>query len=180
MCRSRLLPFDWAEYQEWLLDRVMTPERMDYRLVLNTLFNETFYWDERFNDENRSVDGIDLRIDFADDTYTLDNPDKPCSVLEMMIALACRIEYGIMGEPGDDHPERWFWEMFDNIGLNKFTDDAFNKNDVLELIHGWMDRRYDRNGRPGFFPLKHAEEDQKKVEIWTQMGTYLNENYSLV
>lgn len=180
MCRSRLQPFDWDEYFEWLVDKIMTPDRVEYSLALKMLDRLAFYWSDKFNDDNRSADGIELRNEFADDTYyRVPEDESPCSMLEMMVALAGRMDT-ILSESGDEKPERWFWEMFDNFGLNKFPDDKFDGMSVRELVCGWLERRFDRNGRPGLFPLKHAEEDQRKVEIWAQMSAYINENYSLI
>lgn len=178
MCRSRLRPFDWGKYRGWLFELIMVPERMDYFLVLNTLVEKSFYWDGHFNDDNRAADGFELREEFADDTYYLD-AERPCSMLEVMIGLARRMD-AILSDAGDEQVSRWFWEMFDNLGLGNFPDDNYDADAVSDLIEGWLDRRYNRNGKPGLYPLKHAEVDQRKVEIWAQMSAYINENYGVI
>ena len=40
-----------------------------------------------------------------------------------------------------------------------------------------VERRYKRSGEGGLFPLKNAAKDQRKVEIWYQLSSYLLENY---
>lgn len=100
-------------------------------------------------------------------------------MLEVLIGLARRMD-AILSDAGDEQVSRWFWEMFDNLGLGNFPDDNYDADAVSDLIEGWLDRRYNRNGKPGLYPLKHAEVDQRKVEIWAQMSAYINENYGVI
>lgn len=46
----------------------------------------------------------------------LDN--RPCSVLEMIIALAIRLEEHIMDDPDiGNRTGQWFWDMIVSLGL---------------------------------------------------------------
>ena len=90
-------------------------------------------------DENRAQDGIDFRYRFG---YTkgysrdviaryLDN--RPCSVLEMMVALAFRVEEQIMDDyEYGDRTGQWFWNMIVSLGLGQMHDGCFNpkSNDI--------------------------------------------------
>ena len=45
---------------------------------------------------------------------------RPCSVLEMMIALSMRCEEQIMDDPDiGNRTGQWFWDMIDNLGLGE-------------------------------------------------------------
>ncbi|MGE5418510.1 MAG: hypothetical protein ACM3N1_00240, partial [Accumulibacter sp.] len=88
----------------------------------------------------------------------------------------------ITAEPRQkDKTFRWFWELMENVGLNKFTDDDyFDMGGTLKINHilgTVLGRTYKRNGEGGLFPIKKTIKDQKKIEIWYQMCEYLNENY---
>ena len=67
----------------------------------------------------------------------------------------------------------------DNLGLVPFDDESYVDLDgqtyVERIIDDFVKREYDFNGVGGIFPLKHAEQDQRDVEIWYQMSAYLYE-----
>ena len=91
-------------YFDWLYDYVCkgrVNSRISYRKLFTLLHNIDFDF-YIHNDVNRAMDGIDLRNRFAtvihDDDVT-DVLDDPCSVLEMIIALAIRCEETIMDDP---------------------------------------------------------------------------------
>ena len=168
-----------ASYFNYLLQKINAPT--SYRRLLELLFNEEFRWDfSIFSDANRADDGLGLRL-----AYLIDEKDyediheepEPCNVLEMLVALSIRIETDLMGEPGNDHPERWFWEMIDNLGLAGMTNAAFNEMYVINVIGNWMARNYKKNGEGSLFPLKRPRVDTRKEPIWDQMSDYLNEKY---
>lgn len=132
------------------------------------------------NDDNRAADGKDLRIEFLQSTgYPLIDPygswfDIKCSMLEMIIALARHASF--MDESGHD-PIWWFWLMMRNLELERYTDDIFEisiQEEVEEIMSRLNAREYLFNGVGGLFPLVHAIEDQRKVELWTQLSAYLN------
>lgn len=133
-------------------------------------------------DGNRFEDGIDLRyrygyehkIPYADVTDSLDN--RPCSVFEMMVALAVRCEDHIMTDPDrGDRQSKWFWAMFDNLGLKPMTNSKFDKHysDILEIIDRMLYREYDADGTGGLFRTSNPNKDMRREEIWYQMMEYL-------
>ena len=80
-------------------------------------------------DADRAEDGINLRYRFGyENGYEsamiasyLD--DRPCSVLEMMVALSMKMEEQIMDDPDiGDRTSVWFWKMIDNLGLGTMHD----------------------------------------------------------
>ena len=81
----------------------------------------------------------------------------------------------------EERVHKWFWEMIDNLKLEQCSDeDPYIKEKTSnnnKLISIFLDRRYNRFGNGGIFPLKHYTSDQREVEIWYQMMAYLDENY---
>ena len=167
------------EYFNWLIakigGRVITQRYHDLLLYLSQC---EFRWSRLLEtDSCRADDGLELRSQYLSE-YGARRTEfrEPCSVLEMMIALAIRIEIEITGAPGNDHPERWFWMMIQNLGLDQFTNETFNREDVDDILNYWMDRRYDRHGRGGLFPVLNSTLDQTTRPIWDQMCSYVS-NY---
>lgn len=150
-------------------------EYSKYQRLLITMFNTDFWYDESIlSDGSRALGGVSLRIN-----YPYDFGDKPCSVLEMLIAMAIRIEETFFEyDPSiGDHPERWFWEMVGNLGLLDQTNDHFNEEYVFDILQRWMHRQFQHNGVGGLFPLRHTMIDQRQLSIWEQLGMYLYERH---
>lgn len=130
-------------------------------------------------DENRAMDGIDLRRRFAllqECEDIVDYLDGPCSVLEMMIALSIRIEESIMDDPNiGDRTGQWFWGMIVNLGLGSMSDSRFDKRVVDDILTRFLNRDYEPNGKGGLFTVRHCRQDLRDVEIWYQMSWYLDE-----
>ena len=133
------------------------------------------------NDDNRSADGKDLRFEFLQTTgYPLYDPygdwfDLDCSMLEMILALARRAAFE---DESLGSPVEWFWRMIHNLELDGYTDDIFEiaiQEEVEEVLDRVNRRTYMRNGSGGLFPLQNAQEDQRIIELWTQMSAYLLE-----
>ncbi|MBP5598437.1 MAG: hypothetical protein J6Y02_23925 [Pseudobutyrivibrio sp.] len=176
-----------AIYFKWLLNKVNFnglvglrkggfPASLSYKTLLFFLFNKDYKCViER--DENRIQDGLGLRYEFLDDTDSeLIDINEHVSVLEVLIALAVRADLEYIGDPGDPHPELIFWEMICNLGLDKFDDSRWAVGEAERIIDIWLLREYDFNGNGGIFPLHVATFDQRKVELWSQMMSYISEN----
>ena len=168
-------------YFEWMYQLVY-PDQNDisYRRLLMYLNNITFY-PRLPMDENRAQDGVDLRYRFGYENRH-SQPEigalldcKPCSVLEMMVALALRMEEDIMANPamGNRLPT-WFAEMLQSLGLDDMTDNRFDRQRVMAVIRRFMDGKYEPNGLGGLFTIPECNRDLRTVEIWYQMNWYLN------
>lgn len=170
-----------GEYFEWLYDYVCTGRshsKVSYRKLLEFLHQIEFTFSIP-NDINRAKDGVDLRYRFAmvkDDEYIMDILlDKPCSVLEMMIALAIRCEEAIMDDTRyGNRTGQWFWDMMSNLGIGLMEDHVFDQDFVEETIYNFLDRRYMPDGRGGLFYIKGCRDDLRQYEIWTQLCWYLD------
>jgi hypothetical protein len=129
------------------------------------------------HDDNRADDGIQLRRKFSlahDDISLSDYITGPCSVLEMMIALAIRCEETIMDDTTlGDRTGQWFWGMIHNLGLSPMTDSRFDVEVVDDVIARLLNRDYAPDGRGGLFTVKNCDRDMRNVEIWCQLSWYL-------
>lgn len=171
------------KYFKWMCKLVSDKRtrKLSYSKLLKTLHSIDFRYLIDM-DGNRAEDGIDLRYRFGYEN-SLEEPivalyldDRPCSVLEMMIALAIRCEEQIMGDPDiGNKPEKWFWAMIENLGLIDMDDSHFDENYVYETVIRFLERKYDKYGSGGLFKLKNHYRDIRSVEIWYQMMWYLDD-----
>ena len=168
------------DYFEWLWNFTKCRGHSQNRKIITLLHNIEFRYSIPM-DANREEDGIDLRYRFVTEVGIPKNYqevygylDGPCSVLEMMIALAIRCEESIMDDPDiGDRTSEWFWLMMKNLGLDYMSDRKFDRNVAEEKISIFLDRRYKRNGEGGLFVV-NGRRDLRKVEIWYQMCWYLD------
>ena len=171
----------YEEYFEWLFDLVCAQRysKPIYRKLLMRLHDTEFRYSIP-RDRNRAEDGEDLRYRFAlDHDYdvptTVSDLGGPCSVLEMMIALAIRCEEQIADDP--DYGNRmgqWFWGMITNMGLGPMTNEMYEEGTVDSIIHRFLDREYEPDGKGGLFRIRNCDEDLRCVEIWYQLCWYLD------
>lgn len=168
------------KYYEWLYDLVAYDDRYnDYSYLLKTLYVRQFYWSVK-NDDNRAFEGKELRIKFCEEldvVYDYTQYESGCSMLELIINLAYKCEY-IMTDQGMGYVMRdWFWKILENVGLDNHDNDHYDDSEVVVIINKIIDRSYKKDGTGGLFPLKKSSKDQRKVELWYQMNSYLVENY---
>lgn len=172
-----------ADYFEWLYEGMCGDrysKNVSYRKLLERLHNINFRYTIP-NDRNRANDGKNLRYSFAVAEGCEDNPEMiteylegPCSVFEMMVALAQRCE-SVMDDPKiGDRTGQWFWGMIANLGLNGMTDNRYDEQYVNDVISRFLDREYKSNGKGGLFTIRNCEYDLRDVEIWYQLCWYLD------
>lgn len=121
-------------------------------------------------DGNRYEDGIELRYKFGEskgyshaECSYLD--DRPCSVLEMMVALSLRLSSSV----------------FDEDDCEYYTRVIFNSMlwyiRVDSRVNGMVNRIFDTmNGKQYWFPLKHTTKNPNEIEVWYQGHEFLLEN----
>lgn len=151
-----------------------------YRKLLSYLHSVEFTYRIR-SDGDRAHDGVNLRRRFAlltlteDYDYVMECLDGSCSVLEMMIALAIRLEETIMTDPQiGDRTGQWFWKMIVNLGLGPMTDDRYDEMHVEEVVNNFLKRKYEPNGHGGLFIIHNCTYDLRRMSIWTQMCHFLD------
>ena len=128
-------------------------------------------------DGNRYEDGIKLRYRFG---YEEGYPDSmiaalidicPCSVFEMMVALALK-ETEIVGE-FEEHASVFFGDMLRSLEL--YFDSDPRRDGVVRKVNRFLEHGYSPNGKGGLFTLKNSPCDLRNTEIWYQMCRYLEE-----
>lgn len=172
-------------YFLWLLQKVEWYEidAYEYKELLWLLFTYDFTWTIE-NDANRAAKGINLRYEYL---QRGDYSKRPCSVLEMLIALAHDWEHEITYDfQKGDRSALWFWVMLENLGLldppvfhqksGEPPENLVNHQIFGEIIGGWLGREFREDGVGSPFPLKFPPDNQKKVEIWQQLQSYVIEN----
>lgn len=154
-----------------ILDGRFTPSQFSWKLF-RKLQNTEFVW-LLSGDDNRVMDGMELRREFILEGDIPDNPEwrlqESCSVLEMLVAFARRAEFQT------DIPVRdWFWEFLQNLRMDEFTDGYDpSEEEMEEILDKFIWRTYEYDGYGGMFPLHDPKRDQRKVEIWYQFCDYL-------
>jgi hypothetical protein len=174
-------------YFKWLYGQV-SPLRLKnptrtYWALLRQLYQTEFVWFVP-NDDNRLEDGRDLRYEFMDSVHGLDRSEVDpewlglgCSMLEMLIALSRHLSFEAEGEVRD-----WFWHLLDQLDLRKYNDRFYDPEAaphkfqaIEETLERVIWRRYNYDGTGGLFPLRNPTQDQRDVELWYQMGSYIVE-----
>lgn len=172
-------PLD-SRYLDWLYSQLAPVRNRNpahsYWHLVETIFRIEFLWSVP-NDDNRIEDGLELRGEFL--TAIKEEGDEQfltigCSVLEMFVALCRRAEF----ESTHD-VYWWFRRILDNLNLGPFVDDQFDDQvrmviqDAFQVV---INRSYRHDGVGGMFPLRGTDQDQRELELWYQMSSYILEN----
>lgn len=169
------------QYFKWMSDLVCG-ERFSkdtsYEMLLRYLHDTEFRYHIP-RDVNRWEDGISLRRRYAYDHPGMDYVAEdylygPCTVLEMMVALAIRCEEWMDDTSMGNRTGQWFWRMIVSLGLGSMTDDRFDILYVEMVVNRFLDREYEPNGKGGLFTIKNTNRDMRSVEIWFQLCWYLD------
>ena len=174
-------------YLNWLEDLVcrgpMKHKKKYYSKLLDHLDNRFFTWEIDL-DEARANWGLSLRDKYIDDThskYCDVDANKPCSMLEMMVALAWRMEDEEASERWEpdfwDFVSIWFWGMIDNMGLTKNDNRNYSPEKTDICVDKVLKRGYNTDGRGGLFTLKRNFQHVKvnEIDIWRQAMLYMAE-----
>lgn len=168
------------KYFEWMYEIVCGEYNKtgpySFRKLMLYLHSVEFTFTNR-RDINRAKDGEKLRYRFAYDTGCAcadSYLEGPCSILEMMVALAIKCEENYMDNPKfGNRTRQWFWRMVASLGLNGMTDAQYNQDEIDEIIKRFLKRNYEPDGCGGLFTVKNHDRDMRKIEIWDQMQAYL-------
>lgn len=172
------------EYFTWLCDLIDGSENY---INLMTLLFQTDFVVLIPNDDNRASDGIELRHEFCSEEgqHALSQWffDRPCTVLEMLIALCDRLELETIQSRWEKTPSEWFWILMDNLDFVDFDDiswdDVEYRESILNGLKIMLNRQYLPSGEGGLFPLNVPLRDQRRIELWYQMSAYVLENYPI-
>lgn len=168
------------DYFTWLIGKVGYDRKTDEHMydILAYLFSQDFFYIHPM-DSGRFDDGVDLRYQFAafkgieyhKAANELDN--RPCSVLEMLVALSIGVEEimfdSIMADTYD--AGYWFRVFMKNLGID--DGDA----DVPSILSRFLNREYDSDGTGSIVRISDPYKDCREADIWMQVTWYLTENY---
>ena len=167
------------EYFDWLYSLAMGKDE-NYIVLCEFLDSIDFEYVNPM-DSNRYEDGVTMRYRFAYDKSLpraaiageIDN--KQCSIFEMMVALAVRIEEDVMEDSShEDRTSLWFKDMLKSLTLDDMTNRNFDRDRAEKVIDAFLLRRYQQNGRGGLFTVNDAPGDMRRAEIWYQAMWYVN------
>lgn len=170
-------------YFDWLMQLVCEDERVDCRnyYKLFGLLHDTIFYSLVPMDENRADDGIELRYRFGYEKgieariIASELDYRPCSVLEMLVALVVRCEEHIAVDPEVGcRFGRWFWTIMSNLGLDSMTDLDFDWDTAHDILDRFLNREYGPHGEGGLVYLPDCKEDLRHADIWYQMMHYLS------
>ena len=167
-------------YFSYLCDLALKRERNEYTKLCHILHNRAFEYIIDM-DENRYTDGLELRQEYFNNNAYFKNDlsilykNRPCSVLEMMVALARRCYHSILSVGGSrDKTNEIFKLMLVNLGLDKCTDDNIGEEFVNQRIDDLLNRTYSPDGRGSLFYIPNIQEDMRQVDLWYQAMWYID------
>ena len=155
----------------------------DYTYLLRELYDIEFYSVVKY-DEDRGMDGLNLREKWADETVYKGSLDfGVANVLEVLIGIAIRIEYHLFGTK---YYDEWdyiniFWDMITNLGLEEMygTLSRYTFDEIRQNVSHFLNRDYFRHKKSNIFCFQHPPKNLRKLNIWTQMGLYLQERWPM-
>ncbi len=192
----------YGGYFDWLCNLInLKPGRYD--ALIRILHEIEFDWVIEL-DSDRNYDGIVLRTEYDGNGYLSVDPsrvneDYHCSILECLIGLARRMDFILDDEDRGDRTRIWFWEMIDNLGLDKYTDRVFIKDlrlsspfdlqnfeinlyvgkasEIRAICEKWIYRKFSYAGKGSPFPLENPYENQRYLTMMDQMNRYIFEKH---
>ena len=173
------------DYYCWLIELIGDGcTELCYQKLLWKLYSTDFVYELDY-DSNRAVDGLELRKKYYKKCgYGLNEVllnKKPCSVLEMLIALSYRTERELIYDPCPGNDARfWFWQILSNLNLAVYDDYYYFEGRINEILDIFMHHKYDADGTHGSaFPCPGVYQDLRKMDLWWQLGMYFQKNCSL-
>lgn len=171
------------DYFEWMY-RLVCGEggrNLSFRKLLMRLYDLDYQYTLPM-DENRWTDGVQLRYRYGrehnipESVIASELDTRPCSMLEMMLALSLRCEETIMiDDHFGDRTGQWFWNMISSLGLGGETDRNFRAAHVDAVVDRFNNRRYSPNGEGGLFRVNDRNINLLNMDIWYQMQAYIND-----
>lgn len=166
-------------YYKWLVAKLDDGKHnlAKFQLLLQNLYLTRFYA-VNSSDRNRAIDGTILRRKYEEETgengaEAAAHLDGDCSMLEMMVALAERIESDYLSDfRKGNQVGSWFWEMLNALGLSGMDNENFKDEDFEETMVRFLTK--EGNGRLGRPPVPLFPNDRpglhlEKLPLWDQM-----------
>lgn len=162
-------------YRVYLVGLVDDGQAFQYPEIFEVGWEMPFSWSIPM-DENRYLDGLELREAFEREASVALPDLGPCRVLEFLIGISKHLEFILFNYQSPEPTSYWFWQLMRNLRLTDIgPHNTYEQN--LEIVRGTfnrvLSRTYDRLGNGGLFPLRLSERDQREVEIWYQMHEWI-------
>lgn len=176
----------WWEYYRYLYQMICgvnasVSKTIQWKRLTAHLFQTPFRYSYIAMDENRLEDGLSLRDRFGDyaehSQHTLALLDQyECSVLEVMIALALRMEEETMASSEfGDRTNQWFWYMIVSLGLSGMTDSNYDADYVDMVLDRFMDREYSPDGNAVSFMFLELKKISETLKSGTKCANILTD-----
>lgn len=178
---NKILP----NYRLWLYNLVTNDNWVDipagdYYQLIQYLVETDYYWSVPL-DEDRATNGIALRKRWAKEfEVPIEDVEfifqhRPCSVLEMLLAMCLDAEERIMWDFDiGNQSSRWFWLIMSNLGIACMDDNHFDYEFVAKAVDIMLNREYDADGSNGGpFVVPNPKKDLRTVNYWMQFMWYL-------
>jgi hypothetical protein len=171
------------QYFNWLYDQVFAVRDVlsaySYTMVCDRMHQIKFQALVQY-DENRIAGGSELRNEFLKTSeahllYKTELMYEDASVFEVLVGLAKQANFMVEKTVAD-----WFWIFITNLKLDGYTDQFVHNKPVYQIdrtLNKFNRRTYRANGVGGIFPLERPLTDQRRVELWYQMGAYMTDNH---
>lgn len=168
------------QYYCWLTGWIPRTWRDRYAMLLRHLY-ETPFVVTLLMDENRVSDGLALRNRFATeagmDTSKRERlyACRPCGVLEVMIAMAVRLEEEYMTRFDDeDRIGPVFRSMISSLGLEGMDWAHYDRAVVDGILNRFLTRGYAEDGLGGLFYIPGTSYDMREMELFQQLMCWVD------
>lgn len=155
--------------------------------MLGVLYDKEYFYLNDF-DKSRAEDGIALRENWLFSEYPelpeeaisiLDN--RPCSVLECLIALCERVWNDILYDPSSEETTSLlFQHAIHNLKLDYYDNDSINDGSIAEIdriIGRWLDGKIKADGTGSPFIVRNPSKPMRGSDLWTQANMYVEDNF---
>ena len=185
-------------YEDWLIEQLgQTKDRTGYSELCRILHDIPFLPVVQM-DWNRNDEALNLMTERAESVHSTDDeiadalisreyqhPNGFCTMLELMLVLARRLQYELKDSEYEHGIAYWFHELIDNTGLGKFNNYIVEADwdacasEITQICGAVIFRQYGWDGEGGFFPLTFCRIDQRNQELLVQMNYYIAEHYDI-
>ena len=167
-------------YKEWLLSQLWDENYVEWEAfidrwsVLTDILLDVEYVAIVKGDQNRAEDGLYLRSEFNHEEDANLNMDAPASVLEVLVALACRMEREYVGDSEENLAYEIFEMFMDSMGLtwaaSRPLGDVELSKKELKMVSQILDSWLQNDGSVSIFPVTEYElPELEGKQLWQQM-----------
>lgn len=155
---------------------------ISFRKMLYFLHSTEFTWTLP-NDSNRADDGLKLRYRLLTSNPALMKDPRlciysftfnTCSVLELILSLAERMEQMLTSFDLGDRTLQWVWNMLTSMGVATISDDIYYEPYIQTQVNDMLNHNYEFNGKGGLFYIPTTTIDLRTLPIWDQVNMFVS------